>query len=153
MVRPMTDDLLEDDIPVIPNGYRRMDWFRGFGRQIGPLYERIGADGSYARAFLVCEHHANGMGNCHGGMLMAFADTVLGHAVSMKMRNHYWVTVRLVTDFLSAAKLGEWVEGPGEVVGREDDIFTVKGHIWSGEREIMTGAGIFKSLGPRPERR
>ncbi len=43
MVRaPMTDDLLEDDIPVIPNGYRRMDWFRGFGRQIGPLYERIG---------------------------------------------------------------------------------------------------------------
>jgi uncharacterized protein (TIGR00369 family) len=149
----VTDDLLEDDIPAIPDGYRRMDWFRGFGRQIGPLYERIGADGSYERAFLVCEHHTNGMGNCHGGMLMAFADTAFGHAVSMKMRNHYWVTVRLVTDFLSAAKLGDWVEGTGVIAGIDGDIFTVKGRIWSGEREIMTGTGIFKSLGQRPDRR
>jgi uncharacterized protein (TIGR00369 family) len=149
----MTDDLLEDDIPAIPAGYRRMDWFRGFGRQIGPLYERIGTDGGYARAFLVCEHHTNGMGNCHGGMLMAFADTAFGHAVSMRMRNHYWVTVRLVTDFISAAKLGDWVEGTAVVMGVEDDVFTVKGRIWSGDREIMTGTGVFKSLGPRPERR
>lgn len=149
----MTDDLLDDDIPQIPQGYRRMDWFRGFGRQIGPLYERIETDGRYARAFLVCEHHTNGMGNCHGGMLMAFADTAFGHAVSMKMRNHYWVTVRLVTDFLSAAKLGDWVEGSADVVGHEDDMFTVKGRIWCGTRDIMTGTGIFKTLGPRPERR
>jgi len=150
--RRMTDDLLEDDIPSIPDGYRRMDWFRGFGRQIGPLYERIDPDGSYARAFLVCEHHTNGMGNCHGGMLMAFADTAFGHAVSMKMRNHYWVTVRLVTDFLSAARLGDWVEGTGIVVGHEGDIFTIQGRVWSGEREIMTGTGIFKTLGQRPDR-
>ena len=95
-----------------------MDWFRGFGRQIGPLYERIGADGGYTRAFLVCEHHTNGMMNCHGGMLMAFADTAFGHAVSMKAREHYWVTVRLLTDFISAAKLGDWVEGNARGRGR-----------------------------------
>jgi uncharacterized protein (TIGR00369 family) len=149
----MTDDLLDEDTPAIPQGYRRMDWFRGFGRQIGPLYERVEADGRYTRAFLVCEHHTNGMMNCHGGMLMAFADTAFGHAVSMTMRNHYWVTVRLVTDFLSAAKLGDWVEGGGEVVGRDDDLFTVQGRIWSGERTLMTGTGIFKTLGQRPDRR
>ena len=149
----MTDDLLDDDVPAIPQGYRRMDWFRGFGRQIGPLYERIEPDGSYRRAFLVCEHHTNGMGNCHGGMLMAFADTAFGHAVSMRKRNHYWVTVRLVTDFVSAAKLGDWVEGTAVIAGVDNDLFTVKGRIWCGEREIMTGTGIFKSLGQRPERR
>jgi len=149
----MTDDLLDDDAPVIPNGYRRMDWFRGFGRQIGPLYQKDGKDGSYARAFYVCEHHTNGMMNCHGGMLMAFADTAFGHAVSMTRRDHYWVTVRLLTDFLSAAKLGDWVEGTGAVVGIEDDLFTVKGRIWCGERTLMTGTGIFKTLGPRPPRR
>jgi len=149
----MTDDLLEDDAPLIPDGYKRMDWFRGFGRQIGPLYERIAADGRYTRAFLVCEHHTNGMGNCHGGMLMAFADTAFGHAVSIARPDHYWVTVRLLTDFLSSAKLGDWVEGTGEVAGIDDDLFTIKGRIWCGKRTVMSGTGIFKALGPRARRR
>jgi|ERR1700733_1535808 len=149
----MTDDLLEDDAPPIPAGYVQMGWSRGFGRQIGPLYQREDAGGNYSRAFLVCEHHTNGMMNCHGGMFMAFADTAFGHAVSMKMKNHYWVTVRLVTDFMSAAKLGDWVEGTAKVVGENDDLYTVEGRVWCGERTIMTGTGIFKTLGPRPERR
>ncbi len=145
----MTDDLLDEDRTQIPEGFRRMEWFRGFGRQIGPLYQRDGADGSYTRAFLVCEHHTNGMNNCHGGMLMAFADTAFGHAISLKKPNNYWVTIRLVTDFLSPARLGDWVEGSGEIVGEEDGIFTVKGRIWSGAHDVMIGTGIFKTLGER----
>ncbi len=58
---------------------------------------------------------------------MAFADTAFGHVVSLTRPNHYWVTVRLLTDFLSSAKLGDWVEGSGEVVGQDDDLFTVRG--------------------------
>lgn len=150
----MTDDLLDDDSPPIPPGFKRMNWFRGFGRQIGPLYHRAEPDGlGYTRAFLVCEQHTNGMQNCHGGMLMAFADTAFGHVVSLTRPNHYWVTVRLLTDFLSSAKLGDWVEGSGEVVGQDDDLFTVRGRIWCGDRTIMTGNGIFKTLGPRPDRK
>lgn len=149
----MTDDLLDDDAPVIPPGFKRMDWFRGFGRQIGPLYERLEPGGGYTRAFLVCEHHTNGMKNCHGGMLMAFADTAFGHAVSLARPDHYWVTARLLTDFLSSAHLGEWVQGTGEIAGEEDDLFTVRGRIWTGERTVMTGTGIFKALGKRPARR
>jgi hypothetical protein len=57
-----------------------------------------------------------------------------------------------MTDFLSGAKIGEWVEGTGEVVGSEDDFFTVKGRIWCGERTIMSGTGVFKALGERPSK-
>lgn len=149
----MTDDLLAEDAIAIPAGYRRMDWFRGFGRQIGPLYEADGPEGGYRRAFLVCEHHTNGMHNCHGGMLMAFADTAFGHAVSLARPAHYWVTARLMTDFLASAHLGDWVEGAGEVVGVDGDLFTVTGRIWTGTRTLMTGTGIFKTLGTRPQRR
>jgi len=149
----MTDDLLESEMSAIPPGYEPMQWTRGFGRQIGPLYQRNAPDGSYTRAFLVSEHHTNGMMNCHGGMLMAFADTAFGHAVSMYRRDHYWVTVRLLTDFLSSAKLGDWVEGTGGIAGIEDDLFTIKGRVWCGERTIMTGTGIFKTLGPRAQKR
>ena len=148
----MTDDLLEEYAPEIPDGYVRMNWFQGFGRQIGPLYERINADKTYTRAFLVSEAHTNGMKNCHGGMLMAFADMALGHAISLS-ENRYWVTVRMVTDFVDAAQIGDWIEGTGEVTGRDSDIYTVSGRIWCGERTIMTATGIFKALGVRPAKR
>ena len=148
----MTDDLLEETTPDIPPGFQRMNWFQGFGRAIGPLYELDHADGSYVRAFLVCEHHTNGMKNCHGGMLMAFADMALGHAVTMQT-NRFWVTVRMVTDFVDAAHVGDWVEGTGTIAASEDDFFTVQGRIWSGPKVIMTATGVFKALGIRPQRK
>jgi acyl-coenzyme A thioesterase PaaI-like protein len=148
----MTDDLLEEYAPEIPAGYVRMNWFQGFGRQIGPLYERINDDKTYTRAFLVTEAHTNGMKNCHGGMLMAFADMALGHAISLE-ENRYWVTVRMVTDFVDAAQIGDWIEGTGRIAGRDDDIYTVTGRIWCGDRTVMTATGIFKALGQRPPKR
>lgn len=147
----MTDDLLDEQKLDIPEGFTRMEWFQGFGRQIGPLYQYNDAD-TYIRAFPVCEHHTNGMGNCHGGMLMAFADMAFGHAITMQV-NRYWVTVRLLTDFISSAKKGEWVQGNAEVVGCEDDFFSVKGRIWVSDRTIMTGTGLFKALGERPPKK
>ena len=144
----MTDDLLEENSIPLPAGYEPLNWVTGFGRLVGPLYEKLGEKGSYTRGFLVQEHHTNGMGNCHGGMLMAFADVAFGHVISTTVYRH-WVTVRLMTDFLSGAKVGEWVEGTGEIVGRDGDFFTVKGRIWCGDRTIMTGSGLFKALGDR----
>jgi acyl-coenzyme A thioesterase PaaI-like protein len=145
----MSDDLTEAQSAIIPLGYRMLNWTRGFGRQIGPLYEQN--DGGYTLAFRVEEHHTNGMANCHGGMLMSFADMAWGRIISVS-RSHYWVTVRLTCDFLSAAKLGDWVEGEGELTAEADGVFTVRGRIWSGERVLMTGAGVFKTLGPREPR-
>tara|TARA_R110000868_G_scaffold75527_1_gene217785 strand:- start:2370 stop:2819 length:450 start_codon:yes stop_codon:yes gene_type:complete len=145
----MTDDLLEESTFKLPAGYEQMNWHRGFGRQMGPLYEKFGTGADYTRAFMVEEHHTNGMGNCHGGMLMAFADVAFGHVISISAHK-YWVTVRLLTDFLSGAKLGEWIEGTGEIVGVEDDFYTVQGRIWCGDRTILTGSAVFKALGDRP---
>lgn len=143
---------MSDDAPLsaraeIPPGYRLLNWTRGFGRSIGPIYEKV-EDGRYSRAFLVEEHHTNGLQNAHGGMLMSFADIAFGHAVSVE-RSVWWVTVRLLCDFVSGARLGEWVEGSGEVLGVQDDLFTVRGRIWVGDRTIVTGTGIFKALEPR----
>jgi len=145
----MTDDLLEELQPAIPPGYVQMNWMGGFGRQIGPLFEKNNPDGTYSWGFLVSDHHTNGMHNAHGGMLMSFADMAIGHVISQKV-HRFWVTVRLLTDFISGAKLGEFVEGTGELVGQEADLFTVRGRIWTGDRTIMTAAGVFKSLGERP---
>ncbi len=136
----------DDDVPP---GFEPLDWHKGFGCHIGPIFERTGGETGYVRAFRVGPQHTNGVGNCHGGMLMAFADTAFGHCVSVRYPNRFWVTVRLLTDFLSSAKLGEWVEGTGEVLSEADDFFTIKGRIWCAERTLMTGTGVFKAMGER----
>lgn len=141
----MSDDLTDNQTSDIPKGFTVLPWHRGFGRQVGPLYEKLNSDGSYIRAFRVEEYHTNGMKNAHGGMLMTFADTAWGHVVDGGP-DHWWVTVRLVCDFLSGASLGDWVEGTGEIIGVQDSLYTVRGRIWSGDRMLMTGTGTFKVL-------
>ena len=141
----MADDLLSTQTSDLPPGYEILPWHRGFGRMVGPLYERAEPGGGYTRAFRVEEHHVNGMSNAHGGMLMTFADMAWGHAVDAG-QDKWWVTVRLVCDFLSSAALGEWVEGRGEIIGLQGDLYTVAGRIWSAERTLMTGTGTFKAL-------
>jgi acyl-coenzyme A thioesterase PaaI-like protein len=84
-------------------------------------------------------------------MLMSFADMAWGRIISLQ-KSYSWVTVRLMTDFLSSAQLGEFVEGQGELLAEEDLVFTVRGRIWTGERTLMTGTGIFKALSPRKPR-
>lgn len=49
-------------------------------------------------------------------------------------------------DFLSGASMGSFVEGKAEVVGRQGDIFTVEGRIWTGDKLLMRGTGIFKVI-------
>ncbi len=134
----------------IPEGYRLIDWRAGFGSIVGPFYEKTGPDGAYARAFRVQPNQTNGLGNAHGGMLLTFADMAFGHAVNAQ-RRLWWVTVRLTCDFLSAAKVGDWVEGSADVIGEEDGLFTVRGRIWVGDRTVMTGQGVFKGLAPKED--
>ncbi|MES1158919.1 MAG: PaaI family thioesterase [Terricaulis silvestris] len=144
---------MSDDVAApaeIPPGFAPLDWRRGFGRQIGPLYRSMN-DGGLRMAFRVEEHHTNGMLNAHGGMLMTFADMAWGHVVSVETSS-YWVTVRLVCDFLSSAKLGDWVEGESEVLSRDGGLYIVRGRIWSGERTLMTGSGVFKAIEKREPR-
>ena len=96
----MSDDLTEAQSAAIPPGYAQLNWTRGFGRQIGPLYECADGPGEATLGFRVEEHHTNGLGNCHGGMLMSFADMAWGRIISLQ-KSYSWVTVRLMTDFLS----------------------------------------------------
>lgn len=135
----------------IPEGYVALEWRRGFARHAGPLYRRQ-RDGKSTMAFRVEEHHTNGMRNAHGGMLMTFADMAWGQVVSVETSS-YWVTVRLTCDFLSSAKLGDWIEAGGETLSVEDGLYVVRGRVWCGEATLMTGTGIFKPIkrrDPRP---
>jgi acyl-coenzyme A thioesterase PaaI-like protein len=141
----MSDDLTSNQAAVVPDGFVINLWQRGFGRTVGPFYSQRIDDGGEIMAFRVEEHHANGMNNCHGGMLMSFADMAWGRVIS-NTREMGWVTVRLTTDFLSGAHMGDWVEGSSEIIAEQDDVFTVRGRIWCDDRTLMTGTAVYKGI-------
>ena len=142
----MSDDLTEVQAAVVPDGFVINLWQRGFCRTVGPFYsKRDEATNEEVMAFRVEEHHANGMGNCHGGMLMSFADMAWGRVIS-NTREMGWVTIRLTTDFLSGAHMNDWVEGTSEIVAEQDDVFTVRGRIWCADWTLMTGTGVYKGI-------
>lgn len=140
----MSDDLTRNQTYEIPAGFEPLAWHRGFGRQVGPLFEKR-ENGILTRGFRVGEHHTNGMENAHGGMLMTFADMAWGGAVEND-DDTWWVTIRLVCDFLSGAPRGSWIEGRGDVISEVDGIHTVEGRIWCGDKTLITGTGIFKVI-------
>lgn len=143
----MTAEKLPPELNI-PEGFRRLDWRQGYAGTVGPLYERDTADGGFVRGFRVAPHQVNMLNNCHGGMLMGFADMTFGHVISHGTRRN-WVTVRLLVDFIAGAALGEWVEGTATVTGIDGPFHTVQGRIWVGERTVATGSGVFKVLTPR----
>lgn len=146
----MTDATVTPPELTVPDGYVRREWTKGFGMQMSPVYERMGDEGDYALAFPVMEHHTNGMNICHGGMLMAFADLSFGRVISVQLLQ-YWVTVRLLTDFVSSARVGDWVEGKATIDGVEDGFVSTTGRLFVGDQTILTGSGLFKCMGARPK--
>lgn len=145
---------MSDDVEVVaaaPEGFVDWGWRRGFGGRCGPIYSKQLGDYRRILGFRVDHHHTNGMNAAHGGMLMTFADIAWGNVVSVE-RSSFWVTVKLTCEFLSSARLGEWVEGGGEILSVADDLFTLSGKVWVGDRVILTGSGVFKALAPRDPR-
>ena len=69
---------------------------------------------SWVHGAFILDRHCNAAKIAHGGMLMAFADGVLGHTVYSKTERA-GVTISFNSNFLSAAREGEWLEGFGEV--------------------------------------
>lgn len=146
----MSDDVMGEVSRPAPPGFINVDWTRGFGRQVGPLF-RKDQNGRRVMGLYVEEHHTNGMMNAHGGLLMTLADMAWGNVVSME-RSMFWVTVRLTCDFLDAAASGDWIEAGGELVSDDAGLYIVRGGVWSAGRTLVSGTGVFKALRPREPR-
>ncbi|MCK5574452.1 MAG: PaaI family thioesterase, partial [Sphingomonadales bacterium] len=132
----------------VPEGFEALPRYNPFGTLTGPLYEMRQDDGSWVRGFRVEEKHTNRMKVAHGGMLMNFADMVLGCAV-MDQNHGGFVTIRMTTDFVSPALLGSWVEGSAEVQDVDNGVFTVKGEITSRGKTVLNISGLFKAVTPK----
>jgi acyl-coenzyme A thioesterase 13 len=86
---------------------------------VGPVYEH--RDDPSIIGLELDERHTNSRGFCHAGVLLALADTIMGHTIDHALAGPGRpVTVTLTSDFLGSARGGDWLEGRATIgrVGR-----------------------------------
>lgn len=150
--------------PLIPEGFTLLPPGLGFTDAIGPCYRRLAGE-QVSFGLIVTRVHANTMKICHGGVLMTLADITAATGVNVaRGKRAGSPTINLSVDFISVARLGEWIQGDVEhvsvkrrfgfcsgtinnsdgIVARFNGTFYLPDHkgMWKGERRgdgVMTG--------------
>ena len=137
--------------PNPPDGYEESTNRGPFTTHNGPFFHRIDEDGGFSHGFRAAEQHCNGMGIVHGGLVTAFADGLMGTAV-WRSTQIVGLTIRLNADFLSIAKVGDWVEGTATVTRATKSVAFVEANVAVGSRPILHATGVFKLM-PRHKKR
>jgi len=121
----------------------------GFNEYVGPLYRLPDLEeGAVKRfAFAAAEHHMNGAGTVHGGMLMTFMDTSMSRTSRLISDAKSTATVSLTCDFVAPAKLGDLIESRVRVTRRTRTIVFLSCELVCGERVLMVGSGVWKIPG------
>ena len=136
--------------PPPPAGFRPWERRGAFWGMSGPYLARF-ADGGHPieQAFLARPEHCNAKGVVHGAMLSGFLDGVLAHAARGSRDQPTALTVHLSIDFLSPARVGEWVIGEARSTRRGGGIIFVEGRVHAGGRDVVRGSGVFRLTSDR----
>jgi uncharacterized protein (TIGR00369 family) len=114
----------------------------------GPLYGR--RDGNrLVMGFRVEPRHCNPADICHGGMLLALADMLIGPGAEFEVQSgRFLPTVSLSADFLAPAQLGAWVEGVAEPLRMTKSLLFAQCLITADGTPALRASGIVKLGAP-----
>lgn len=110
---------------------------------LGPVYAQRFPEG-WRYGFVTRSDHVNPAGAIHGGILMTFADHVLGLYVWVAANRAPNVTIQLNTHFLGAVSPGDFLELRGEVTRATGSMVFVRGLIRVGEKDVLAVDGIWR---------
>jgi acyl-coenzyme A thioesterase PaaI-like protein len=135
---------------AIPPGFAPRPLGGGFMELAGPLYVRRDAAGRGTFGLLIEPRHCNVKDMCHGGMLAALADVVLGiGGLEQAEVKGFFITVSLSQDFLAPVPLGSWLEAEVELLARTRTTMFVQGVFRVRGEATLRASGVFRL--PRPE--
>ena len=126
----------------IPNGFVVNKRRGPYTNHNGPFYIK-NIDNKWVHGAYILDRHCNAANIAHGGMLMAFADGVLGHTVFYETKRA-GVTIKFNSEFLSAVREGEWLEGHGNVSSVKGDYVYCDTILKVSTRNILSVTSIFK---------
>jgi len=130
-------------------GWRRLD-ADGFTGLAGPFWLYSDEAGGRTAGLIIDDRHCNShMGTLHGGAAMTFADIALGWGASQAIGGTNCATVSLQTQFVSVARVGEFITCRPEVVRASAQMVFMRGLVMADDRAVASAEGIWKVLAPR----
>lgn len=136
------------DDPNVPAGFVRLRRGGPFMAGLGPLYCHR-RDGRIIIALRIDERHTNMRGIAHGGMLATLADGALGIGLTLASDDKVsFVTVNLSTDFVAAARPGDWVEAHIDIQRVGKRMAFANCYLQVGEERILRASGVFAVMAP-----
>jgi len=132
-----------------PEGFEAQELHDPFEALMGPLFERVNADGSRVAAFVVDDRHVNADGGLHDGMMMTLADAFLGGAAWRGTGGKPCVTMSLQASFLGEAKAGDVVEIRTKVEKQTRSVMFVSAALTVAGEPLMSATSLWKVLGER----
>ncbi|MEO8279404.1 MAG: PaaI family thioesterase [Ideonella sp.] len=126
------------------NGWRQRA-LPGFAGLIGPLWTRKEGD-QWAYGLLATAEHLNPAGVVHGGLLTSLVDHAVSAIAWQAIGRRACVTVQLDTQFLSAARAGQFLEARGRVVRATSSLVFMQGSISVGDAEIVSASALMKII-------
>ena len=135
---------------AIPHGFVPRPVGGGFMAAAGPIYVRRDASGRATFGLLVEPRHCNAKDMCHGGMLAALTDVVLGiGGLEQAGVRGFFITISLTQDFLAPVPLGSWLEAEVDLLRRTRTTMFVQGVFRVRGEAALRASGVFRL--PRPE--
>ena len=135
----------------IPDGFVINEGRGPYSSHNGPYYINTSVD-PWVHGTYILERHCNAAQMAHGGMLMSFADGVCGHAV-YKEAKIPGVTIKFNSEFLSAARPGEWLEGIATVSAVRDDFAFCEARLYVSNRNVLLVNAVFKLRNNKQQKR
>ena len=100
----------DDTIEAVPDGFGRLPTGLGFTDNLQPCFRRMEGD-AVSFGLVVEKQHGNVMGICHGGVLVTLADVTAATGVNVARGVRAGSpTINLSVDFISAARMGQWIQ-------------------------------------------
>lgn len=127
-----------------PADYKTLEGLSPAEDHIGPFYYRK-TDAGLVLGFQATTQHCNGLGTVHGGVLMTFADYAVTMLALSGVKENC-TTVSFTSDFIAAAKSGDWVEATGTVVKRTGSMTFVNGQLNVDGDVILTFQAVVRRL-------
>jgi len=119
-----------------------------FSGHAGPFYFREKADtpgiGFYAKS-----HHANLNGVVHGGALLTLADMALWDVCRRQVDGPLrGATVTLNSEFISAGRVGTFIESTGDVIKATGSLLFARGLLTADGVVLLSFSGTLKRFKP-----
>jgi uncharacterized protein (TIGR00369 family) len=95
--------------------------------------------------------YLNVMGTCHGGVIAAFADTVMGSAL-YSTGAAASATIEMNINFLEPVMAGQVLTGRGEVLRKGKTTAVIRADLFVGETMVAAARGTYSVLEPNKQK-